>query len=74
MCMGVVGALVGWQRGLALTTFFTISGVVGSAAFSWPGYGVWHIIVVCRFISGVGIGGIYPLSATSSAEGKKKAE
>ena len=59
MCMGVVGDLVGRKRGLALTTFFTIFGVVGGAAFSWPGYGFWHIIVVCRFISGVGIGGIY---------------
>ena len=58
LCMGVVGELVRRQRGLAMTTFFTVFGLLGSAAFSWPGYGVWHIIVVCRFISGVGIGRI----------------
>ena len=74
LCMGVVGDLVGRRRGLALTVFFAIFGVVGSAAVSWPGSGFWHIIAVCRFISGVGIGGTYPLSATLSAEGKKRAE
>ena len=58
--MGVVGVWVGRHCGLALTTFFTILGVVGGVAFSWPGCGLWHIIAVCGLLVTSALGGCIP--------------
>jgi len=66
--MGYIGDVIGRQHGLWVTTFLMVFFVLGSALFTWVDAGFWEVLIVCRFFMGVGIGGVYPLAATSAAE------
>jgi PHS family inorganic phosphate transporter-like MFS transporter len=68
--MGYVGDCVGRSRAMVLTLCFTVFGAFCSAVLPWgsPDF-VYTVLAACRFILGVGIGGVYPLSAVKAAEG-----
>jgi PHS family inorganic phosphate transporter-like MFS transporter len=60
---------------MLVTQALTVAGALGSAVLPWGSAGtVYAVICACRFILGVGVGGIYPLSAVKSAEGSSAGE
>ncbi|KAJ8605393.1 hypothetical protein CTAYLR_002415, partial [Chrysophaeum taylorii] len=68
-CMGYVGDLVGREPALRMTLALSAFGAAMSAALPWgDATTVYIIIIACRFVIGFGLGGVYPLSATSAAE------
>jgi len=70
MCtMGYAGDVLGRRDAMALTNFLAFIGALGSAAFTWgDAQTVYRILMACRFVIGVGVGGKYPLSATMRSE------
>lgn len=67
--MGVVGDLIGRKYAMLLTLAFSFLGSVGCAAFSWGGdMSTYAVISACRLVLGIGVGGLYPLSAAKVAE------
>jgi len=68
LVMGFLGDVLGRRLGLIITTLVSTCGSLGSAILTFPGHGMWEILVLTRFLLGFGIGGLYPLSASSSAE------
>eukprot|EP01062_Namystynia_karyoxenos_P058878 TRINITY_DN5032_c0_g1_i1.p1 TRINITY_DN5032_c0_g1~~TRINITY_DN5032_c0_g1_i1.p1 ORF type:complete len:547 (+),score=123.32 TRINITY_DN5032_c0_g1_i1:90-1643(+) len=61
--------LLGRNRALVVTLAFVVLGSLGSAIVPWGStQTIYGIICGFRFLVGVGVGGIYPLSATHSAE------
>ena len=77
MClMGYLGDAIGRQRALIVTLSLTVLGALGCALFPWsydPNI-VYAVICACRFVLGVGVGGIYPLSAVTASEGSASKE
>lgn len=67
LCMGYAGDVWGRRNAMVLTNALTFVGVLGSAAFTWGDH-VYEILMACRFLIGVGVGGKYPLSAVLRAE------
>ncbi|PFH35776.1 transporter, major facilitator family protein [Besnoitia besnoiti] len=71
MCtMGYLGDLIGRRLAMIFTLALVFIGAFLSSICTW-GNGVTVLVImgVCRFILGVGSGGVYPLSAVSAAEG-----
>ena len=69
LLMGYAGDI--WGRNVAMTATLAISAVsaAGSAIFpTGSAVTVYAVIIGCRFILGIGLGGIFPLSATKAAE------
>lgn len=67
--MGYAGDMLGRNAAMTFTLTLVAIGAVGSAAFSWGDPTVvYAVIIVCRFFLGIGVGGVYPLSATKAAE------
>ncbi|EPR61847.1 transporter, major facilitator family protein [Toxoplasma gondii ME49] len=71
MCtMGYLGDLIGRRLAMILTLALVFIGALLSSICAWgDGVTVLVIMGVCRFVLGVGSGGVYPLSAVSAAEG-----
>ena len=72
LSLGYLGDAIGRNVGLALTLVFIIAGAFLSAA-AWdyetePSTSVYVAIILSRFVLGVGVGGVYPLSATAAFE------
>ncbi|RHY21559.1 hypothetical protein DYB32_009780 [Aphanomyces invadans] len=53
---------------MILTLFLTVIGAVASAILPWNS-SIYSTLAICRFILGIGVGGVYPLSAAAAAEG-----
>ncbi|KAL7686711.1 putative major facilitator superfamily, MFS transporter superfamily [Plasmopara halstedii] len=68
LTFGYVGAVVGRKKGMILTLLLSILGAASSALLPWGTDSVYHILAACRFVLGVGVGGVYPLSAASAVE------
>ena len=69
LVMGYVGDWIGRNRALSLTVVLAGFGALSSAVCSWGDRAiVYAVMAVSRFILGVGVGGVYPLSATKAAE------
>ena len=69
MVMGYAGDTIGRRNAMILTNFLTFFGALGSAILPWGNADtVYAILMACRFIIGVGVGGKYPLSAAMSKE------
>ena len=67
--MGYLGDILGRSAALKLTLTMATIGAVSSAALSLGNpETIYAVIVVSRFLLGVGVGGVYPLSATKAAE------
>eukprot|EP00930_Biecheleria_cincta_P088315 TRINITY_DN7754_c0_g1_i1.p1 TRINITY_DN7754_c0_g1~~TRINITY_DN7754_c0_g1_i1.p1 ORF type:complete len:463 (-),score=66.50 TRINITY_DN7754_c0_g1_i1:158-1546(-) len=68
LVMGRLGDTVGRTKAMRFTICLAILGAaIPAAAFGSPD-AVYAIIACGRLVLGVGVGGIYPLSATSAAE------
>eukprot|EP00039_Didymoeca_costata_P029536 m.25069 g.25069 ORF g.25069 m.25069 type:complete len:470 (-) comp7672_c0_seq2:27-1436(-) len=73
--MGYLGDFLGRQRATILTLSFTVGGALGSAVLPWGGnQSVFAVLGACRFALGIGVGGLYPLSAVKAAESSSESE
>eukprot|EP01061_Rhynchopus_euleeides_P010623 TRINITY_DN2010_c3_g6_i1.p2 TRINITY_DN2010_c3_g6~~TRINITY_DN2010_c3_g6_i1.p2 ORF type:complete len:528 (+),score=207.23 TRINITY_DN2010_c3_g6_i1:70-1584(+) len=69
--MGYLGDLLGRRLAMLFTLALVVFGALGCALLAWGSDdAIFAVICVCRLLVGVGVGGIYPLSAASSAEAK----
>jgi len=69
MMMGYAGDVIGRGPALGMTLLLAAIGALASAILPWgQNESLYAIIVVCRFVIGFGLGGVYPLSATQAAE------
>lgn len=67
--MGYAGDLLGRNRAMTLTLSIVVLAAMLSASTPTGGAtSVYIAILTCRFALGIGVGGIYPLSATKAAE------
>ena len=67
--MGFIGDYLGRNTGLAFTmAIATIGSLLSAAAPTGDAATVYAMIISFRFLMGVGLGGVYPLSAVKSAE------
>ena len=73
--MGYLGDLLGRKMAMMCTLSFVVFGALGSGLLSWGSdNSVFAVITACRLLVGIGVGGIYPLSAASSSEAKGEEE
>ncbi|OQR86457.1 inorganic phosphate transporter [Achlya hypogyna] len=68
LVFGYIGDALGRRKGMILTLTLTVIGALMSAILPYDG-SVYTILAACRFLLGIGVGGVYPLSAASAAEG-----
>eukprot|EP00929_Paragymnodinium_shiwhaense_P084077 TRINITY_DN44936_c0_g1_i1.p1 TRINITY_DN44936_c0_g1~~TRINITY_DN44936_c0_g1_i1.p1 ORF type:complete len:483 (+),score=52.35 TRINITY_DN44936_c0_g1_i1:114-1562(+) len=77
LLFGYVGDCLGRGPAMQLTMWLSILGALASA-FVAPvtedRTSVFYVLSVTRFVLGVGVGGVYPLSATMAAESAKSEE
>jgi MFS transporter, PHS family, inorganic phosphate transporter len=67
--MGYAGDVLGRNAAMVLTLSLVVLGAfLSSAAPYGTPTAVYIVIIIARFILGVGAGGVYPLSATKAAE------
>ncbi|CAJ1355315.1 unnamed protein product [Effrenium voratum] len=71
--MGRLGDTLGRTRAMQVTLAFTVLGSLIPACCFGGDSAVFGIVMLGRLILGIGVGGIYPLSAVSSAEGCEEA-
>lgn len=72
-CMGWLGDVIGRSKAMQATLWFAIAGAFVPSCAAGPPNAVYGIVCAGRFLLGIGLGGIYPLSAVSSAEGQADA-
>eukprot|EP01059_Diplonema_ambulator_P006895 TRINITY_DN1646_c0_g1_i2.p1 TRINITY_DN1646_c0_g1~~TRINITY_DN1646_c0_g1_i2.p1 ORF type:complete len:510 (+),score=152.56 TRINITY_DN1646_c0_g1_i2:77-1531(+) len=71
LTMGYLGDLLGRRKAMLITLSFVVLGALGSALFPWGSAdAIYGVLIGMRLLVGIGVGGIYPLSAVSSAEAK----
>ncbi|KAH9107807.1 hypothetical protein LEN26_000624 [Aphanomyces euteiches] len=68
LIFGYIGDVMGRKKGMILTLALSILGATASA-FVPKNESIYLSLAICRFILGIGVGGVYPLSAASAAEG-----
>ena len=67
--MGYAGDVLGRNHAMTLTlSLVTFAAILSAAAPQGNSNSIYDTIIVMRFILGIGVGGIYPLSATKAAE------
>jgi PHS family inorganic phosphate transporter-like MFS transporter len=67
--MGYAGDVFGRNPAMTFTLgLASISALLSALTPSGDATSVYVAIIVCRFLLGVGVGGVYPLSATKAAE------
>lgn len=75
LTMGFLGDLIGRNKAMVLTLSLTSFAALCSAVFSLGNpESTYAIIILFRFLLGIGLGGLYPLTATKAAEDAKKNE
>lgn len=69
LCMGAIADVFGRNNTfLGTLTLATIGNIFSAILPSGSAMSVYTIMIICRFFVGVGLGGVYPLSATKAAE------
>mmetsp|Transcript_52718 Transcript_52718/g.160242 ORF Transcript_52718/g.160242 Transcript_52718/m.160242 type:complete len:498 (-) Transcript_52718:8-1501(-) len=68
LVMGRLGDVLGRSRAMQVTTALAALGALIPACAAGPPGAVYGVLCLGRFVLGVGVGGIYPLSAVHSAE------
>jgi len=67
--MGYAGDVIGRTAAMVFTlSLISIGALLSAIAPTGTPETVYAIIVACRFVLGIGAGGVYPLSATKAAE------
>jgi PHS family inorganic phosphate transporter-like MFS transporter len=69
LLMGLLGDCLGTVRALFVTTIIILVGSFLSA-FLPEGDTLLFTLAICRFVTGFGVGGVYPLTAVASTEQK----
>jgi PHS family inorganic phosphate transporter-like MFS transporter len=69
IALGFLGDCIGRNRALALTTLLILIGSILSAVLP-QGSSLLVTLAICRFVTGLGVGGVYPLTAVASVEEK----
>lgn len=73
--MGYIGDVIGRGAALRMTLFLSAAGALASAVLPWgDATTIYVMIVAARFVIGFGVGGVYPLSATSASESTEEDE
>ena len=69
LTLGYLGDAIGRKRAMMVTLTIMCAGAFGSCLFTWGrADDIYVLITIWRFVMGIGIGGVYPLSASSSYE------
>lgn len=68
LIFGAIGDILGRRKGMILTLSTTLFGALGTFALPQDNGDMVNILAAFRFILGLGVGGVYPLSATAVAE------
>lgn len=67
--LGYVGDVMGRNRAMTITLTLMATGSLLSGLLPWGSdTAVWVLLIIARFIIGVGSGGVYPLSAAKARE------
>lgn len=67
--MGYAGDLIGRNHAMTLTLgLVTFAATMSAIAPHGSPSSIYATIIVMRFLLGIGVGGVYPLSATKAAE------
>ncbi|CAE7340332.1 PHT1-6 [Symbiodinium sp. CCMP2592] len=69
LVMGRLGDMVGRARAMQVTLAFTVLGSLIPACAFGSSNTTYAVVCIGRLVLGIGVGGTYPLSAVSSAEG-----
>ena len=73
--LGVVGDAFGRRAGLLASLAIVLAASLAAALASWgEAANVYSVLCACRFLVGIGVGGMYPNGAALSAEGAAKDE
>ncbi|GLE04394.1 hypothetical protein PINS_up013336 [Pythium insidiosum] len=68
LTFGYIGDAIGRRKGMILTLLLSILGALASALLPWGDNAIYPVLAACRFVLGLGVGGVYPLSATTAIE------
>jgi PHS family inorganic phosphate transporter-like MFS transporter len=68
ICMGRLGDVVGRKPGMLLATTLLLISVLLSTVAWGDSNTLYTILVIARFFSGVGVGGMYPLAFSAAVE------
>uniref|UniRef100_K3WZD5 Major facilitator superfamily (MFS) profile domain-containing protein n=1 Tax=Globisporangium ultimum (strain ATCC 200006 / CBS 805.95 / DAOM BR144) TaxID=431595 RepID=K3WZD5_GLOUD len=68
LTFGYIGDVIGRKQGMIFTLLLSIGGALASAILPWGVDSIYYILAACRFVLGLGVGGVYPLSATTAIE------
>nr|CCA14555.1 inorganic phosphate transporter putative [Albugo laibachii Nc14] len=68
LCFGYIGSSLGRKKAMVVTLLLTVVGAIASALIPARGDELYYSLAGCRLILGIGVGGVYPLSATSAFE------
>jgi PHS family inorganic phosphate transporter-like MFS transporter len=69
LMMGYAGDVLGRTKAMTLTlSIATIAAALSAVAPQGSPDAIYSLIIVCRVFLGIGLGGVYPLSATKAAE------
>jgi len=75
LTFGYLGDVLGRSAAMKLTLALMVAGALGSAVLSWGGvYTCTVLVAIWRLLLGIGIGGVYPLSAAGAYEDDSSAE
>lgn len=69
LTMGYLGDLIGRNKAMMITLSLSACSALCSAVIPFgSASSIYITIIICRFVLGIGLGGVYPLSATKAAE------
>mmetsp|Transcript_28299 Transcript_28299/g.62689 ORF Transcript_28299/g.62689 Transcript_28299/m.62689 type:complete len:564 (-) Transcript_28299:536-2227(-) len=69
LSMGYLGDLIGRDQAMTITLgLVSVAAMLSAAAPTGSASSVYITIIATRFLLGIGVGGVYPLSATKAAE------
>ena len=73
LTMGYLGDVIGRSRALFATSFLAfISALLSGIVPSGSPNNIYAVIIIFRFFLGLGLGGVFPLSATKASEDSAK--
>lgn len=75
LVMGYLGDALGRKRAMVFTLGIQVAGAVACSLLTWGSVEtIYTVFCAGRLLLGVGVGGMYPLSASHSAEGSSEGE
>ncbi len=73
--MGYLGDTLGRKRAMVFTLCLQVAGAIACSLLTWGSVNtIYTVFCAGRLLLGIGVGGMYPLSASHSAEGSSEGE